>query len=117
MPLDGTLYEDETLRVLRAAQELIRDPENWCQGNGALNASGNLVVWGSPHAVQFCTYGAVRASGSNRAAIDLLDRTAKEQDIGSCIDLNDSTDHPTVMAMFDRAQELRRAEIMETVHA
>ena len=32
MPLDGTLYEDETLRVLRNAQERIRDPKNWCQG-------------------------------------------------------------------------------------
>ena len=34
MPFDGTLrQDDEILRVLRAAQERIEKPENWCQGN------------------------------------------------------------------------------------
>ncbi len=149
MPLDGTLYEDEILRVLRAAQERIRNPANWCQDFlNYLTADG---------ATQYCARGALLkvtndsighwsiASPDRAVAADkLLCQAAveagytetlvgdPEAPLGSYQDkvelelwhqenasvhLNNNSDHSTVMAMFDRAQELRRAEIMETVEA
>ncbi len=120
MPLDGTLYEDETLRVLRAAQERIRDPENWCIGNLAQNSIGRPVSATSSVAVKFCALGALQAVGCRAFGSDpgkYLDLAANEAGYEAAPYLNNNTDQPTTHAMFDRAQELRRAEIMETVEA
>lgn len=116
MPLDGTLYhpQDGILRVLSAAQERIREPENWRQHDygrfleqtGPICADGALLFAVNPD--QHSLF---------RQASRLLCRAAHEQKFQGSIDLNDSTDHPTVMAMFSRAIELRLADIAkEAVH-
>ncbi len=122
MPLDGTLYEpeDKVLRVLRAAQERIRDPENWCVGDFAQNHLGKSVNATSSDAVKFCALGALRAVGCQAfgsAPARYLDLAAAESGYEAAPYLNNNTDQPTTYAMFDRAQELRQAEIMEVVHA
>ena len=122
MPLDGTLYEDEILRVLRNAQERIRDPKNWIKGCLARDKCGDPVYPDSRYAVQFCARGALQYENSE--ADDLLNQAAVKMGYASIyvggnalVHLNNTSDHSTVMAMFDRAIELRQAEIMETVHA
>ncbi len=113
MPFDGVLYQDdETLRVLRAAQERIRDPANWCQGRLQKVTRDGTEQW--------CARGAVHGSQTWYEGADaLLSRVAIEMghvnERGprhAVVALNNSTDHNTVMAMFDRAKELRQAEIM-----
>ncbi len=121
MPLDGTLYEDETLRVLRVAQERIRDPKNWCQNTYGQWKSDNEPV---------CSIGALywvvhtdnpslspTQSQDGRSAFQYLFTAAKQLGFSGVGRLNDTSNYDTTHTMFDRAQELRRAEIMETVHA
>jgi len=117
MPLDGTLYQnDETLRVLRSAQERIRNSENWCRGEL------HQVVDGIE---QWCARGAVLTEVNrwNSPADELLCQAAL--DMGyvdlpghELVSLNNCSDHPTVMDMFDLAREKRISEILEkeTVH-
>ena len=109
MPLDGTLYEDAILRVLSAAQERIRNPENWCKNRIYRQTADGTEQW--------CAVGAFYGGSSHDVpAFGLLDRAAGLMGYsssvgGDLLKLNNTTDHPTVMAMFDRAQELRRAEL------
>ena len=118
MPFDGKLYQDdEILRVLRAAQKRIRRPENWCQGvlylaDQVCARGAILVALGMP------TYSAYQKSyfgwGDQYDQTDAyLSRAAHEMGFFGSGELNNHSDHPTVMAMFERAQELRLAEIME----
>ncbi len=118
MPLDGTLYEDETLRVLRNAQERIRDPEHWCQ---------HILKRFNGQVKQYCALGAILCFGWNepeKAAEILLNCAATEMGYkrlhdgrSALVHLNNSSDHDTVKLMFARAIDLRRAEIMEMVEA
>ncbi len=120
MPLDGTLYEDEVLLLLRSAQERIRKPENWCKG----------LLWQTSLSGtrQWCAFGTVYDGREvsflqMREATNLLNRAAMEMghvkvgQVLALVNLNNSTDHPTVMVMFDRAIELREAEIRAEVLA
>lgn len=116
MPLDGTLYEDETLRVLRAAQERIRNPENWCIGVLAQDGTGYPTDATSPDAVKFCARGALEAVGADSYgsnAAHYLTQAAREVGYENPAILNNKTDQPTTYAMFDLAQELRTAEMVE----
>ena len=126
MNLDALRDEDQILRVLRAAQERIRDPKNWCQRTLARTISG-MDVWPTePDAVQYCARGALEAETNfgRQHAHQLLHRAALEMGYGgpdtdkdAAVVLNDTANHLIVMLMFDRAQELRLAEIMEGVVA
>ena len=117
MPLDGTLYEDdEILRVLRAAQERIRLPENWYQGNYSNVSEGH---WDDIGATAWCAEGAFRIEDGDPhgEAWGYVISAAGEIDDSRPCDLNDYTDHPTTLAMFDRARELRLADMMESIGA
>ena len=107
MNLDAIRGEDEILRVLRAAQERIRDPNE------------QLCAWGALNWVEYQATGNLgRSDSTARAkAFDYLNIAAREEGYGGFSELNDRTDHPTVMAMFDRAQELRLADMMEAAVA
>ena len=118
MPLDGTLYEDETLRNLRAARERISNKNNWCQGVLRKTTKDGTKQW--------CARGAIIAETGyrNTYADALLSRAAVQMGYGGPADcynahavvfLNNTTDHLTTLAMFDLAIELRQAKIKETV--
>ncbi len=109
MDLEALRHEDPIMKVLRAAQERIRKPENWCQG-----------TYGDRHSDhgELCAWGAIRwATPDEWPAALVLNAAAKQNGFSSAGALNDCTDHPTVMAMFDRAQELRMADMMEAAVA
>ncbi len=115
MPFDGTLYEDEILRVLSAAQERIRDPKNWCQGGlydaGPVCARGAIMVaLGMSTKLSYTNSCFPGWTSQYHKVDDYLYRTARQLGHRGTVAVN-TTDHLTVMAMFDRAQELRRAEI------
>lgn len=103
--------EPETVRILKAAKARISDPANWLQ-NGYEDALGHV-----------CAVGAiVKVSKHSTYAVEKLDvcrlqKAAREMGHENAADLNDFTDHPTVMRMFDRAIELAWQEHREKEHA
>ena len=111
MPFDTTAKPDtETAALLRKAKALIDTPEKWCQGAMALDRLGRVCFdpMGS-YVVRRCAIGAaatIDGCGWSRP----LKAAAKEMGYRDPGDLNDRTDHLTVMRMFDRAIELAREE-------
>ena len=117
MPRDGTYTKPDTeaAALLRKAKALIDTPEKWCQGSEAADKNGRLVRASSSEALGRCSLGALIASGVNDesdpivmklniAAVMLgFDATDNEY---AAANLNDTTDHPTVMRMFDLAIRL-----------
>lgn len=97
-----------TLEILRAARALIAQPGRWCQGHMALTASGYSVMPEHEDACKFCTFGAIRRvvvgpTVMARRAVDELSVEARRM-LGAAsyaVHLNDTTDLPTVLAMFD----------------
>lgn len=112
MPLDSTNYtpaKPEAVRILEDARALIATPETWVQRtyqrNGHRCAIG-AICWAAE-----CSF--------YEAELDSqpIERAAREMGYENAVHLNDSTDHPTVMRMFDRAIELAWADAREAVDA
>lgn len=97
-----------TLEILKAARALIAEPGRWCQGGYAKSASGLPAAPMEPLAHSFCALGACRRVAGGAWAADeaerQLGRVALQMgSIGGRVNrLNDSTDLPTVLDMFDR---------------
>ena len=94
------LAPNPTVTLLRQAKLKIADPKNWCQGR-LHSEDGN----------QHCAAGAIQICSNSTREMDLafrkLDAAAREfTPFRTFIDLNNTTDHPTVMKMFDRAIEM-----------
>lgn len=102
-----------TAETLRAARELIADPERWCQYVTALGRSGREVAPAGRAAVAWCAIGALRRTCARQPpaaetfdeAFRALDHAAVVAGAPSVATLNDHRDHAAVMAMFDRAIE------------
>ncbi len=121
MPRDGTITKPDTeaAALLRKAKALIDTPEKWCQGAEAADKGGRLVRASSFEAVSRCSLGALIASGVNdksdpivmklNTAAVMLGFDATENECVAA-NLNDTTDHSTVMAMFDLAIRLAKGE-------
>lgn len=94
-----------TLEILRAARALIAQPGRWCQGALARNLSNAEVSCFSGEACAHCATGATSiAAGDHEgsyAADTALTTTAQDMGFEDAVDLNDATDLPTVLAMFD----------------
>lgn len=97
--------------VLTKAQDLIRDPKNWTQGQYARQKYGAPVSPLHKGAVCFCSHGAmikIQPEATNqRIAARILLRNCMEFSIA---DFNDSHTHAEVMNAFDRARELASQE-------
>lgn len=113
--------------LLVAAKALIADPKHWVQFRNAAGANNETVSSMSDQAVCFCSFGAVdqaawRANdrkpitnynigtvgGVYYDAEKLLRKSSQDLRSVGPATLNDSTDHPTVMKMFERAIELAK---------
>ena len=116
MPFDATPIENETVRILRAAKARIENPENWCQMALALTRECKRVRADDKNAVQWCAVGTLVAMpNALQREFTLLSKAAKECGFPTIATLNNETDHPTVMRMFDRAIELAQQEVLEKV--
>lgn len=90
--------------VLIMARALIAKPEHWTKRSYARGLSGESVDAGSRNAVCWCSVGAIdRISlvDGGRA----LDALSTAMGGGGITSFNDSSDHATVLAAFDRAIE------------
>jgi len=100
--------------VLVAARELIAVPERWTQNALARDAGGRMRSAESRGAVSWCAYGALirQAGGPTTATVAAADKLSvaasainpkqyRGQD--SFLTLNNKSDHPTVLRMFDLA--------------
>ena len=112
MPRDGTFTkpDTETAALLRKAKALINTPEKWCRDQWAKNCWGDPCPYDGPQAVRRCADGALMAAGAQMAGNQFLIAAAREMGFGDQVHLNDNTDHPTVMAMFDLAERMAREE-------
>lgn len=95
---------------LVAAREIIFSPQNWTKGVLARDAHGVEVDPFSEDAVCFCAYGALaKVRGKLDSWSDHLSRASWEINLTPPSFLNDGTDHPTVLRMFDLAISKARA--------
>ncbi|MGI9449346.1 MAG: DUF6197 family protein [Geminicoccaceae bacterium] len=96
--------------ILIAAKAKIEDPERWCQGWFARDIAGHPIGSRNPGACKWCSLGAIRVVWGplsyESKVLQTLAVAALDQGFQLPEDLNDNTDHPTVMKMFDRAIEL-----------
>lgn len=102
-----------TADKLREARALIEDPAHWCKNINAANIDGHECQVLSTSAVKFCAEGARwRVLGHWRREFAAYALIKAAQDLGykDVIDLNDDSNHATVMKMFDCAIELASAE-------
>lgn len=95
---------------LRAARELIADPEHWTQKRFACNKDGLTVNACSRSATRFCALGAVRRVGMpdevECEAISRLNSAAAELYLVSMVSVNDKRTHADVLKVYDRAIQL-----------
>lgn len=111
MPFDSVNFEKpEVVRQLEAAKALIADPTNWCQGTMAMSRHRWPIGISDPQASAWCSEGAiVRITGAVSEKGNLwrfLRSASHELGYFAPFELNDNTNHATVMRMFDRAIEL-----------
>lgn len=92
-----------TIDILRAARARIEDPKHWCQQMEAVDAEGNTTRVYSETAIRWCAMGTLYAEGYAEEALDMLYVAAEELGHSGPADLNDDTDHTTVMRMYDKA--------------
>lgn len=107
------------VEILRAARAQISHPANWCQFEDALSIEGMVVPCHDEDACRWCSLGATAAVAgaicpeAEKKADGYLASAAHEMGFtgnGAVADLNDNTDHATVMKMFDRAIALAEKE-------
>lgn len=95
------------VEILTKARALIEKPENWTQYVYARDIYGNPIVALEKEAACFCSYGAVdRVAGSEEiaaTALGPLGDAAWAVGKMSVSMVNDRSDHPTVLRMFDLA--------------
>jgi hypothetical protein len=98
--------------ILEAARDLIKDPKHWTQGHAARDEFGSPTESTYSDAVCWCSLGAVNKSATRfesnerfaAMAMDELDKAAAFSNKGtSMVDLNDKTDHATVLLTFSMA--------------
>lgn len=94
-------------QLLERGLALIEDQAHWCQGSMARDADGREIGALSPHAVRFCSVGALFRTRRTRhgQARDLLDDLAARRQWGadSLEEFNDSNGHAEVIALWQDA--------------
>lgn len=101
-----------TLETLKAARELISDPDRWTTKASARDAEGRHVHACDPDAVSWCALGAIVRSVGTRddlhdndyasnAAIRLSN--ALTRDDSRVATVNDEQGHAAILALFDKA--------------
>lgn len=90
------------LEIIKAAKELISDPERWIQGANARNEQGLMVLAYAFDAVCWCADGAlIKACGS----VNTIPfwRLISDKPAFDVIEFNDNHTHAEVIALFDAA--------------
>lgn len=89
--------------ILRAARELIAEPEKWTQGAYARDIEGLSTNESSRRAVCFCSSGAVyRVGGRDLRRLDAISLLRRAMG-GDIVQFNDSHTHAEVLGRWDTA--------------
>ena len=96
---------------LVAARKKIEDPANWIKGRYAADANGEKCLSYADEACKFCALGALfstEAGYFNEPSVEILYEASHELGFDGVTEMNDDerTDHPKVMALYDKAIEL-----------
>lgn len=102
--------------LLTRAQDVIRDPANWIQGEFAIDATGHIIAPEDEGASCFCSLGALMHAEpvltdtrtEARRMLTHASRLLDHPEIG-IPEFNDNHTHAEVMAMWDKAKELANA--------
>lgn len=94
-------------QLLVDARCIITDPEDWCQGTYGDLRHGPNCASGALQNAALLTHAAPQTDG---VAWELLADIAESDGFCSIVRLNDRTDHPTVLAMFDAAIDVAAEE-------
>lgn len=102
----------DDLEIIKAARELISDPDRWTQGAYAKDNLGRWTYVSSPDAKCWCSTGAVYKAAvcDIQASIRVLKALDKAVGVhtklrSNIIHFNDAHTHPEVLAIFDKAIE------------
>ena len=102
--------------LLTKAKALIADPKHWTQGWYARNAEGQVVGPNAPHAVCWCSIGAIDKAAyeettysTNLAATRYLAEVSEECGY-NIFEFNDNSSHETVMKAWDKAIKLAKED-------
>jgi len=99
------------LEALRKARALLENPEHWTTGAFARDINGDMVTPSSGYAVAWCAEGALLVGSIyNQGAFKCLAEACTPTPEGGIPEYNDDlTDHPALLAWFDRAIKLAEA--------
>lgn len=97
---------NETVKILRAARDLISDPKKWTQGAYARDANGDLCRCEGPEAASWCAFGVLW--GRQDATYYLV--MCLPDSYKTVAAFNDCSTHEEVLALYARAIELALAE-------
>lgn len=91
--------------ILRRARKRIENRRAWTKGQLARDAEGSPVDARSPAAVCFCAEGAIVAETNSlfSHAFNYLGAALGRKANGCVFTFNDSSSHPAVLRLFDRA--------------
>lgn len=124
MPYDGSNFDfnDNILRTLMAAQELISTPNRWCRGQ--LESRGRHCALGAIYEVcsgKMTSYEGLyrNETKAEREARLWLQHALPDHGTGrdAVPGFNDTNKHRDVMALYERAKAMRRAKLMEKAAA
>lgn len=107
-----TTHTETACNLLALAKAVIQDPRDWCRGSGALDRAGRAVPINAASACRFCAVGALglttgaESTAAYPMAVSALYNAAKKMGFNSPPLLNDQTNHPKVMEMYDLAVEI-----------
>lgn len=94
----------EIISQLEQAKSLIRNEQNWMQGNTLIevrNEMGKILY------TKYCAAGALNVvdKGTNYTELSymVLDKVANMMGYEHCVTLNDKTNHSSVLTMFNLA--------------
>jgi len=103
--------------LLTKAKALIADPKHWAQGFYAKDSKGHDVGPAKPHAVCWCSLGALNKVAHEEsiysarfAATRYLSKVVDECGYRGIPDFNDSSSHEAVMKAWDKAIKLAKEE-------
>ena len=95
------------LETLNRLEDLLSDPKNWVQNWCAVNEFGNEVAPCDESACRWCLVGGVNHVLSEEppeSYFQELNRSAWKKGFKDCADLNDNTDHATVLELIREAK-------------
>lgn len=110
-----------TVELLKQAQALISDPENWTKGVYARDEEGYETSAYATDACKWCAVGALHhfsgrlLGGKAGKAFDFLARGIESTKAG-VFNFNDRTTHSGILAAYDRAIKLAEKEDTNEVH-